>query len=455
MLKKTTRTEEALIKKRLLSAMPNSKFEMETLCRLAGIKTTRLVGTAAVECKRRPNLLINPDFVAQYCARDEHLFLLVMHELWHVMLGHTRMYPKMTKAQNIAFDAIINAEIMRQFPQPEYQGFFDVTNPPDQFPHCLLRPPVGWPNNPQYPDDVGPSGTKELLQRLYPPFNFRRFTPPMYEDVLNLLVKSGMDLMGDQPLLIGNHGDIPLHDPIMKEMMAQITSNWEVKPGQGFGKSFFNSRYRIQESSEDMQRAFARVLRQCLIPKTGANRKKAKVAVSMIGGNGVLPNPYDRMSYARRQLGMPETIWAQPSQVKARLPEKPSRALIYLDVSGSMNFILGQLMHLILPYVARKQAEIFQFSNKVIELNYADLRQAKLNSTGGTDINCVLQHLTTVTADRVLLLTDGMVGEPDVSLKNQVMETGIKLYTVLPNNGNLNATVEQMSTAVVRLPPEH
>ncbi len=67
---------------RLVACLPAATFEMETLCRLAGIKASRDIPSAAVECTYRPRLLLNPDFVGKYCERDEHLFLLVMHELF-------------------------------------------------------------------------------------------------------------------------------------------------------------------------------------------------------------------------------------------------------------------------------------------------------------------------------------------------------------------------------------
>ena len=79
-------------------------------------------------------MLVNPDFVAEHCVRDEHLFLLVMHELWHVLLGHTTLYARPTAAHNIAFDAIINAGLARQHPEAAYRGFFEALNPVDSFP---------------------------------------------------------------------------------------------------------------------------------------------------------------------------------------------------------------------------------------------------------------------------------------------------------------------------------
>ena len=94
------------IGERLARCLPGASFELEALVRLVGIDETTTVATAAVTCQGRARLLVNPDFVAAHCGRDEHLFLLVMHELWHVILAHTRLYPRVTPAHNVAFDAI-------------------------------------------------------------------------------------------------------------------------------------------------------------------------------------------------------------------------------------------------------------------------------------------------------------------------------------------------------------
>lgn len=455
-IRKITRTEDAEIRRRLLASMPASRFEMDTLCRLAGIKASRDLPTAAVECTRRPRLLINPDFVAKYCPRDEHLFLLVMHELWHVQLAHTRMYPQMTRLQNIALDAVINSGLMREFPEPEYRGFFDAVNPADKFPSCLLRPPEGWPYNPQYPENVGPPGTKELLQRLYPPGNLSIYSPPMYEEVLSLLLKSGMQWFDGQPFLIGSHDARPVHDPLMKDFMKQVSGKWPEMPifGRGDGGYLARRQYGISATGENAQRAFAHTLRQCLARRPGRETRKARLPVSSMGGTGVLPNARDRLAPARAMLGAPKTLWAQPGMVKARIPEKPSRAFVYLDVSGSMFNYLSYLLHLLLPYVANKRAEVFQFSTVVKPLPYADLRSGQMTTTGGTNINCVLSHLVSVEpkVDKVLILTDGAVGFPQPELKAKFEELAPRMIVILPHDCQLQQGVQEMASSIVRLP---
>ena len=110
---------------RIANCLPAGTFELEIFCQLVGIEASREVESAAVQGSLQPRMLINPDFIEKYCRRDEHLFLLVMHELWHILLGHTRLFPRATLIDNIAFDAVINAGLTLQFPEAEYRGFLE------------------------------------------------------------------------------------------------------------------------------------------------------------------------------------------------------------------------------------------------------------------------------------------------------------------------------------------
>ena len=74
--------------------------------------------TAAVECRLQPRLLVNPDFVDTWAATPEKLLMLVMHELHHVLLGHTRLFPRATRVDNLVFDAIINCAVVPHVSRP-------------------------------------------------------------------------------------------------------------------------------------------------------------------------------------------------------------------------------------------------------------------------------------------------------------------------------------------------
>ncbi len=414
---------------RLIACLPAATFEMETLCRLAGIKVTREIPSAAVECKFRSRLLLNPDFVEKYCPRDEHLFLLVMHELWHIILAHTRLYPRSTMAHNIAFDAIINAGLARQFDQPEFRGFFEAINKADEFPGCLLRPPEGWPSNPQYLN-IGPPGARRIIELLYPPNNWGRWSAPLYEEILNLLrdwikEKIANGEMVVEPMLLGDHSGndgTALDDPFMRDVLKRVTESWPspyFETGQrGSGGQFADLFSSLEAANEAARRAFSNVLRRCLSPQYGGHRRRARTPVPGMAGMHVLPNPRDRLASARERLGVQGVLWGQPGMVMARVPETPGRAHVYLDVSGSMMQILPHLLGLLLPYVARGEALVFQFSTQIEPMTLDELKRAKLRTTQGTDINCVLTHLLAANppVHRALILTDGYTGTGQLEL---------------------------------------
>src|SRR5205085_5166172 len=119
---------------------------------------------------------------------------------------------------------------------------------------------------------------------------------------------------------------------------------------------------------------------------------RSRVDVPVVGGAGVWPNAADRLAPARRLLGAPATLWAQPARTPARVPERPAAAHVYLDVSGSMTELLPRLVGLLVPFVADGRAAAWQFSTTVVALPLGALRRGALATTMGTSIDCVAQH---------------------------------------------------------------
>lgn len=460
------RGETSNIMSRLLSALPAATLEMETLAKLAGIVSSRKVPTAAMECKHRPRLLLNPDFIAKNCKRDEHILLLVMHELWHVMMAHTSLYPRVTQAQNIAFDAIINSSLSRHFHSPEYFGFFDKLNPADKFPHLLLRPPVGWPDNPQYPDNVGPPGTKRVLQQLYPEKRFLRYSRQVtfYDEILNL-IREDMRQRGINPdgfpVLIGDHSDSDNDGKaLMGEVIGDAIGDFRLLPsgfnqcGRGLGgyQNAYNS--DIWESSYEARRVFSAILKKAIGPESGRYQRRSRTPIQETSGNGVIPNPRDRIIHARRMIGGMDTLWNQEHVVNARIKQPKQRAYVYFDVSGSMGRVIPYLLGLLTPYVVNDQAKLFQFSTIVEPLPLSALQKGLVTSSGGTSIVPVFDHLIKQTqiVSRILILTDGFTGSPTAEQMAVLQANNTRVHTVLPAESASKADLEQVSTTITILP---
>lgn len=446
---------------RVARCLPGATFELETLARLVGIQATDSIETAAVTCHGRARLLLNPEFIEKHCRRDEHLFLLIMHEMWHVLLGHTTLYGRPTRAHNIAFDAIINAGLTRAHPGSAYRGFFENLNSPHLFPQLLLRAPEGWPDRPVYPDD-GPKGTFEVLWRLYPPPGARA-TEPTYEEIVRLLQqhedqqnlsgsaagagggdgREGGEEDADGATLLGDHShdgtSNPLDDELFADIVRRIVARWPPPPfplrGRDDGRGLSESWMERLPSYRQTRQAFAKIVKEATLPDRRGARGSARELARTTVGPGPLPNASDRLLPARRALLGQGALANQQILLPQVRPEPPARALVYLDVSGSMIGILPHIIDLLVAPARRGEITVRQFSNAVSPISAAQLAAGRLETTGGTNIDCVLADAAERSEKRVLIVTDGYVGTPSERLMEPLRQRGVRLYAALPEDG--------------------
>lgn len=425
---------------RLARCLPGASFELEALVRLVGVVETTEVDTAAVTCNGRARLLVNPEFVATHCRRDEHLFLLVMHEMWHVLLGHTTLYERLTTAHNIAFDALINAGLSRQHPQPEYRGFFESLNPPDRFPALLLRPPVGWPHTPDY-DVPGPSGTGRMLQRLYPPPGTAVGEPTWDELVAFVREHPSRPSDGDSRL-IGDHEPgraDPMDDELFGDVVRRIVASWPPPPvvmtGRDAGGRPRTTWFETRPNPAPLRARFADIVRTVLRPDRSGGPTDGRTDRRVVTGPGPLPNHADRLLPARVRLIGPHALPNQVVTLRRRTDENRRRALVYLDVSGSMTQILPHVVDLLAGPARQGLLTLRQFSTTVEPLEVSRLLAGEFVSSIGTDIACVLEDVAGRREDRVLIVTDGYVGEPPAGLLDPLLQRGVRFTAAVPTDG--------------------
>ena len=194
-------TDEERIVARILDVIPPRSFELMTFLSLFRVRFSDKTETACVTCGESPELLLNKEFVETHCKTDEHLFMLVMHELYHVILGHTRLFPRSTEVRNLVFDAVINALLCSLFPKPAFTSFFTDYYPADKMPFALLRPK----------GKGTPHVAENALNLLYGGAD-----NGTYHDVYEALLESGgvkeVEVHvpggnGGKPVLLGSHGE--------------------------------------------------------------------------------------------------------------------------------------------------------------------------------------------------------------------------------------------------------
>ena len=420
---------------RILDAFPSGSYALSALLRLLDIVETTSVPTAAVECRAQPRLLVNPEFVAQHAPTPEKLLVLVMHELHHVLLGHTTLFPRATRVQNFVFDAVINGLVCRMFPSADHTSFFTDYYKADDFPECLLRPPRGWP---EAPSVLKRAGLKSVAEDDKPaaagsldalPLQFREIVDEVhaalyssggatYQEVYDLLPKLLDESVIDGIPLLGGHdqdgaedGQLGERSPVLFDVVRGIVEQWPQPPDPINGRS--RADVLKETDVKPIRPPSARSVLRGLIRKVaGFSGAGAVRRVRMDEVAVTTPIPcLNRRSVVLRAFGC-EPMLHTGNALSRRTVRAGERVHVYLDVSGSMNDVRGPLYGAVLDCEEYVQHTVHLFSTKVADISLAELRAGVCKSTGGTNIDCVAQHMADNRVRRALMITDGFVGIP-------------------------------------------
>lgn len=413
----TTAASFPVLKDRLFECLPAGRYALAGLLRLVDVVETDSVPTAAVECHAQPRLLVNPAFVAQHAATPEKLMMLVLHEIHHVLLGHTRRLSGPTPTDNFVFDAVINALLCRMFPQPAYTALFRDFYAAEAFPACLLRPPEGWDPRarvvpvPPALEAKGMAPARQVYTSLYSPEG------ASYEDVRHVLrafLQRREAILADVPLL-GDHDGKPdlasASGSAFAQGVADIVRKWPTPPDPVRGVSLdallrdSNVRVnRVPSTRKLLRELINRVAAGCTARRGARRWTSASLTVET-----PVPVP-DRRAAICRALGLTPLLYRDEVEVAQHLPVQ-ERVHVYLDVSGSMDGIKGPLYGAVLDCQALVHPRVHLFSTQVAEVTPAQMRAGVCRSTGGTDIQCVTRHMARHKVRRAVVLTDGFVGQ--------------------------------------------
>ncbi len=426
------------LSERILNAFPSGSYSLSAFLRLLDIVETDSVPTAAVECRVQPKLLINPSFVSKHAATPEKLLMLVMHELHHVLLGHTTLFPRMTPVQNFVFDAVINGIVCRMFPRADYTAMFEDLYSEDHFPMCLLAPPPGWTENitrmangirklpldhrtrahevhrALYSD--GGASYQEVYELL--PKLIKKCAEPTRGESQNTDENHELDaLLQDVPLLGGHEhddlqeGGLDQKSPVLFDVVRSAVEQWPQPPDPIRGRSLADvlKQKAVQFERRPSKRQQLRQLIRKVAGQAGRGVTREVRTEAM-----TVPTPIPTM--ARRSLvlqALGQQVLLHPGSVNwRRRVAAGQRVHVYLDVSGSMKAVLKPLYGAILDCKDLVDPTVHLFSTKVVDITLAELRAGKCFSTYGTDIHCVSNHMEKHRVRHALLITDGYVGEP-------------------------------------------
>jgi hypothetical protein len=409
-----------------------------------------------VECRVTPRLLLNRQFVAEHCRADGDLFLLILHELHHVILGHTRLFKRITPIDNIVFDAVINAMLARSVGRTVGVGLFTQFYDYGQFPARLLRPPPGWPG-PFEPALVSLPEREARAIRLLYGTNDGDVT---YLDLYELLRQSFKDGRVPGVSLLGSHGEEQEENPLLTSVVRRIVEGWPPPPVRFSGRdegrepgSYFLS--KTARPGAGFQLAFTQALRRCgvLCGRGPAVYRRGLIACEQTVET-VIPDARDRRVTTLRSIyGYNPLVYrsslSQPRPKPLRVPV----VHLYLDVSGSMEQCLPFLTAVCREPFRQGELGIFAFSTVVSAVQGADLSKISIRNTGGTDINAVLEHVVGIPTKKrprvILVATDGYVGPARADLRNKLGR--IRVVAALTHPGHA-ADLQPWVNELIQLP---
>jgi hypothetical protein len=403
---------------RILDCFPGGSYALLALLQLMEIEESREVETAAVECRIQPRLQVSPDFVETWAPTPEKLLMLVMHELHHVLLGHTRLFPCVTRIDNLVFDAVINALLCRMFPDRAYTSFFTDFYDDSKFPVCLLRPPKGWTldSYPALPKPLRGQGLGALAgvhRALYSEKGAG------YHEIFDALRQSLTDDQALGVVLLGSHewngplaGGLDGRAPLMFDVVRQIVERWPQPPDPIRGRSLADilRKSKVASASPPSNKQLLRALLHKIADKVRGSDGPFCSGARTVTVATPLPT-FDRRSVVLNALGVPTVLHSAHFEMPNRAPTG-DKVHVYLDVSGSIGEMKSALYGAVLDCRDFVWPRLHLFSTQVADVTVAELRAGKCQSTGGTDIACVARHLRENRIRRAVLVTDGFVGYP-------------------------------------------
>jgi len=410
-------TIHAPIADRLLNAFPSAAYGLPALLQLSEIVESTDVPSAAVECTRRPRMLINPEFVATHANTPDKLVTLVMHELHHVILGHTRLFPRVTPLDNLVFDAVINSMLCWMMPERAHRALFVDFYSDAAFPECFLRPPPNWMPTRYGDRPAALAGSRRahlaaLHERLYSP------TGATYDELREALAREVPE--EHEVVLLGDHstagegsssdGGLEHRAPEFMEHVRRIVERWPQPPTPLAGRSASDllSKSRVHVPPPSRRSMLAGLLRR-VAGKVGSSRMRA-LHTGEIEVESPLPR-LDRRTSVLRGLGLRPALFrhAMPHR---RLGRGGERVHVYVDVSGSMSSVVGALYRAVLDCEGLVHRTVHLFSSQVADVSLDRLRRGDCPTTNATCIECVATHMRDHRVHRAVIITDGYVGTP-------------------------------------------
>jgi len=426
----------------LLELIDENPFAIRAALQILKVEFTSEIATLAVTCEAQPRLLVNLDFLSASARTETHVKAVIVHEFLHVLLRHTEGRQPLTPARHLAFDAVINSIIHRQYGSAyssmmsEYygdaKGLHKLLRPMnDEEARCFNQSPSGAPEwvrawaalyaGRLIADDI------ENLARTLSDSSLKR--PSGSKAGPFTLEDAGMD-MSD---LIGNHADLGKETEgalvkVIESALKQMNGHgiWRSPGDRGIGGPMINTLFASDSSPlRKWESRTMALIKRYLTPDRNSRARREEPWSYRIP----VLSPGDRRAFLRAQWSpfLPEASW------EGQHLRQDGTAQVYLDVSGSMNAEMPLIINLLNRMGRRIRRPFWAFSDEVAP---AIIERGKLrtSTTGGTSMQCVLAHVAKTRPDAAIVITDGYI---EVIDRRAVAKTAVsRLHVLLTRDGN-------------------
>ena len=427
----------------LQELIDENPFAIRAALRILKVEFTAEVPTLAVTCETRPRLLVNLGFLEQHAKTEQHVKAVVCHEFLHVLLRHTEGRQKLTPARHLAFDAVINAIIHRQFGE-RYSSMMAGYYANSKGLQKLLRPmnteEQCWV---QSKSDRSPTWAI-AWEALYQGRLIADDIESLAETLSGFVLKGQAEKGGTGPFtleagsidvsdLLGNHEDLGKEAEgdlakALEDALKQMNGHgiWRSPRDRGIGGPLANTLFAADD--KPMRRWEAKtlaVIKRFITPDRQSRAQREEMWSYRIP----VLSPADRRAFLRAQWSpfLPEASWEGVRQ------QRDGTAQVYLDVSGSMDAEMPLIIGLLNRLGRHIRRPFWAFSNEVApaEIVKGNLKTA---TTGGTSMSCVLEHVAKTHPDAAIVVTDGYIETLDRKLVAKA--SGTRLHVLVTRDGD-------------------
>ena len=401
-------------------------FAVRAVLKVLQVEFTETVPTLAVTCETRPRLLVNLAFLKKHCRTDQHVKAVICHEFLHVLLRHTERIAAFSPAEHVAFDAVINAIIHRELGD-DYSEFMSRYYAKEKGVRRLLRPPTRTERTPDF-------GSRSPLMRAW----VSLYNGLLIADDIADLARDILDVKtvpSTGTVLIGGHdhtefvGELP---EVLQEALDQALKSmngcgiWRSPKERGVGANAYRAAIPgVSQGVQRWRRETLEVLRRHLVPDPKAVRHDTRPLHFTVP----VLSPGDRRATLRALWSplLPEALWSTEQRLRS------GTAQVYLDVSGSMNAEMPLIIRLLARLGSFIRKPLWAFSDVVAKAEIVNGRLLA-DTTGGTSMGCVLEHIAETRPAAAVVVTDGYIETLSPGLLAGVR--GTRLHAIVTRDGS-------------------